>query len=488
VINPTHTQRRTQAEIPPHSETDEAAVLGSILLAPDCLAESQKAGITARSFHLVNHRLIFLALEGMERDGVAINDFALRSYLDSRKQLADAGGFAYILTLPDFTPSAANLQYHIGIVVEKQREREFAELCRDGLKAVNSGADWPVVADDFKNRLDSIMAGPTGKNELPAIDNANDLIADEKLELPPEIIEGVLHRGLKGVLGSGSKARKTWILLDAAVSVATGLPWLNWRTLKGRVLYINFEIPREFIRSRCLRLAKAKGVDDLSNLDVWTLRGHGAALKNLLPRLLAKIEAGKVVLIIVDPIYKLLGGRDENSAGDIGELCNELEQIAVKTGAAVLYAAHFSKGNQAGKEAIDRIGGSGVWTRDADSIVTLTKHKEENAYTVDLILRNLPEVAPFVVKWKFPLMELDGQLNPEQLKQASGRKQEHDENDLLCALPDGGLNNKDWKAKARDEHGISERTFYRLRKSLLRAKKILDSKVNDRWMPVKTKP
>jgi predicted transcriptional regulator len=270
--------------------------------------------------------------------------------------------------------------------------------------------------------------------ELPEIDNANALLADEEIKLPPQIIEGVLHQSLKGVLGSNSKARKTWILLDATISVATGLPFWKWRTCKGRVLYINFEIPRAFIRSRIKCLCERRRISDLSNLDVWTLRGRGAALGSLLPALFAKIEAGKYVLIIIDPIYKGLGGRDENSAGDIGELCNELEQIAVETGAAVLYAAHFSKGNQAGKEAIDRIGGSGVWTRDADSIITLTKHQIEGAFTVDLILRNLPEQSPFVVKWNFPLMEVAPGLDPDELKQAVGRKREYDPRKLLAII------------------------------------------------------
>jgi predicted transcriptional regulator len=260
------------------------------------------------------------------------------------------------------------------------------------------------------------------------------LLADEEIKLPPEIIEGVLHQGLKGVLGSNSKARKTWILLDAAISVATGQPFWKWRTCKGRVLYINFEIPRAFIRWRIQRVCESKGVADVANLDVWTLRGHGAALWSLLPAMLAKIETGKYLLIIIDPIYKALGGRDENSAGDIGELCNELEQIAVATGAAVLFAAYFSKGNQAAKEAIDRIGGSGVWGRDPDTIITLTKHQVEGAFTVDLILRNLPEQKPFVVEWNFPIMKVAPEFNPEELKQVAGRKKEHDPRKLLSVI------------------------------------------------------
>ena len=288
--------------------------------------------------------------------------------------------------------------------------------------------DVPEISDEVTGLL---------KLKLPEIENADALMADDTITLPPELIESVLHQGLKAVLGSSSKARKTWILLDTAISVATGTKFWKWNTQKGHVLYINFEIPRAFIRSRIKVLCRAKGVDYVHDLDVWTLRGHSAGLWQLLPALLAKIEAGKYALIIIDPIYKALGGRDENSAGDISQLCNELEQIAVKTGAAVLFAAHFSKGNQAGKEAIDRIGGSGVFSRDPDTIITLTKHADsEGAFTVNLILRNLPEQPPFVVEWDFPIMRLRTDLDPARLKQTAGRRREHDPRHLLAAIAD----------------------------------------------------
>jgi hypothetical protein len=78
-------------------------------------------------------------------------------------------------------------------------------------------------------------------------------------------------------------------------------------------------------------------------------------LGRLVPEIISLIKDTKYSLVIIDPIYKGLGGRDENAAGDISELCNELERVAVETGAAVVFAAHFSKGNQAGKDAMDRI-------------------------------------------------------------------------------------------------------------------------------------
>jgi hypothetical protein len=322
---------------------------------------------------------------------------------------------------------------------------------------------------------------------LPAIERATDLLADTTNEIPPQIVHGVLHQGLKGVLGGNSKARKTWILLDLALCVATGSPWWKFATTKGKVLYINFEIPRYFISERINSLCDKKDVSDISNLDVWNLRGKAAPLGKLVPEIISQIRDKKYSLVIIDPIYKGLGGRDENSAGDISELCNELERVAVETGAAVVYAAHFSKGNQAGKEAMDRISGSGVWTRDADTIITMTKHKEEqdHAYTVDLILRNLPEQEPFVVAWQFPLMTLREDLDPDDLKQAKGRKSTYEEADVLGALGKEHLTTKDWQERAKAE-GISSSTFFRLRKKLEVSGRIVKGE-DDKWESVPTK-
>ena len=46
------------------------------------------------------------------------------------------------------------------------------------------------------------------------------------------------------------------------------------------------------------------------------------------------------------------------------------------------------------------ISGSGVFARDPDSLVVFTKHEEEGAFAGEMIVRNLPPVAPFVVRWR----------------------------------------------------------------------------------------
>jgi hypothetical protein len=46
--------------------------------------------------------------------------------------------------------------------------------------------------------------------------------------------------------------------------------------------------------------------------------------------------------LIIDPIYKLLGARDKTKPGTL-LVSNEIEHLAVETGAAVASGAHYSK-------------------------------------------------------------------------------------------------------------------------------------------------
>jgi hypothetical protein len=418
----------------------EHGVLGCLLL-----GDSLPADLREETFCDERHKVIFETVKMLRGESVPDDLILIETgnRLRLRGMLDGIGGIDYLTTLIDAAPNRHNLDYWLPQLLELQAKRVIKESFSTFITGLDdSTVPLSTLIETCKQTIDYLAASRNGQHGLPAVDNAQTFLADRSIVLPTEIIKGVLHQSLKGVIGSSSKARKTWILLDVAISVATGTNWWLWPTERGRVMYINFEIPRAFIRQRIDALCRRKGINDISNLDVWTLRGKSAALWQLLPLLISRIQKREYVLVIIDPIYKGLGGRDENSAGDISQLCNELERIAVETGAAVLFGAHFSKGNQAGKESIDRIGGSGVFTRDADSIITLTKHEEENAFTVDLILRNLPEQPPFVVKWAFPLMLVSDELDPNDLKQSSGgRTAIYKPVDLLSAIQNTSVEN-----------------------------------------------
>jgi hypothetical protein len=252
-------------------------------------------------------------------------------------------------------------------------------------------------------------------------------------------------------------------------------------------LFLNFEIQPHAWQGRIKTVAKAKGVElKAGQVSLWNLRGYAADFRQIVPGIIERCRDENFALIVLDPIYKLYGNTDENSAGNVALLLNELERLATETGAAVAFGAHFAKGNAAGKNAIDRISGSGVFARDPDSLLIFTAHETDDAFTVEPILRNFAPVKPFAVRWQCPLMVRADDLNPAKLKQAGGRPQKHHPQDLLALLPPEGLTHAEWLGKA-DEGGIGKSTYFELRKTLLKSEKVFESITAGKWLPIISK-
>lgn len=253
---------------------------------------------------------------------------------------------------------------------------------------------------------------------------------------PPLIIEGILHQGCKMILGGTSKSNKSWCLLDLALSVASGQPWWGRQCAKLPVVYINFELHVWAVTQRiqALRVARpeCQGMDQ--TLHVWNLRGHNADITLLRPKLEEQLAKHQFGLIILDPAYKVLGNRDENANGEIASLMNEFEAMAQRTGAAIVVAHHFAKGDSTAKSAMDRMSGAGAWVRDPDSIMVLTPHEEQDCFTVTSILRNLPQLPEFVVAWDYPQMKLAKDLNPEALRRPQSKNKVCSDKDFMDAV------------------------------------------------------
>jgi len=250
---------------------------------------------------------------------------------------------------------------------------------------------------------------------------------------PPQIIRGILHQGGKMILSGTSKSNKSWSLLDLAISVASGQEWWGHRCEKLPVAYLNFELHpwamQERLGALCWARPECREIGD--TLFLWNLRGHNADLSVLRPQLETELARHQFGLIILDPAYKLLGNRDENANGDIANLMNEFEALAQKTGAAIVIAHHFAKGDSSAKAAIDRASGAGVWSRDPDSLITLTPHEEADCFSVNLTLRNLPREPEFVLQWDYPLMKVAKDLNPDALRRPQGKNKKCSDKEFM---------------------------------------------------------
>ena len=204
----------------------------------------------------------------------------------------------------------------------------------------------------------------------------------------------------------------------------------------------------------------------------------------ILPRIAKEISKHAFVLIIIDPLYKILGDREENASKDMADLMLAIERLAVDSNAGVFFGAHFSKGNQSLKEAMDRISGSGVLSRDPDTIITMTDHEEDEAYTVDMILRNFPPQERFAIQRDHPLMVRADQLDPSRLKKPKKPNQSvYSSTDLLEVLEESGgsLGYNEWQEKCHGKVGLGTTTFYKFFKELRNEGRIFHSEVDGKW-------
>jgi len=316
------------------------------------------------------------------------------------------------------------------------------------------------------------ISEPEKAQECPLVArDAIDLVNDAELVEPPILVAGLLHKGSTLLLGASSKSFKSWSLIDLALSVAGGREWWNLSCTQGRVLYADFELTPFFWRKRAIEIAQARGLS-LDNIRVMNCRGYEAG--SALLAIEREARDKPFDLIVLDPLYSFLAGKDENSAGDVGIVLRRLAMLAESTGAALAISHHFSKGNQSTKEAIDRFSGSGVFARFPDALLTMTRHEEDGAFVVDPTVRNFPPAKPFVLRWQHPLMVPDGALDPADLKKAPGAFQtKYTLDQVLEVMGTRMMTAREVERACYDAHRMSEASVKRLLKKGREAGKVV---------------
>ncbi|HRE05803.1 MAG TPA: AAA family ATPase, partial [Opitutaceae bacterium] len=242
-----------------------------------------------------------------------------------------------------------------------------------------------------------------------------------------------------------------------------GAEWLGFTTRRRRILYVNFEIKPRNLWRRVHRIRAALGLAKTEDFRAWNLRGKGFNMDDHVDTLIAKAKEIDAAVIFLDPIYKLFGNRNESSAGDMATLMTLLDRLATETGAAVVFAHHYAKGSTAGKDAIDRASGSGVFARDPDCILTLTRLDEaegKNTFTISATLREQPPVDDFAVRREHPIMVRADGVNVRNLHEPAKRLSKYTPEQVVGVLPATGATITEWQRLARQHLGMSKSTFF----------------------------
>lgn len=241
-----------------------------------------------------------------------------------------------------------------------------------------------VMRNDKKQYLLDTNIGKENWNEWREwIESVNDDLPDPESmadvwdnlpSLAPPLIDGVLRQGHKMLIAGPSKAGKSYALIELCCAIAEGKKWLEWNCTQGRVMYVNLELDRASCLHRFKDVYTALGItpNNLSNIDIWNLRGRSVPMDKLAPKLIRRASKKNYIAIIIDPIYKVITG-DENSADQMAHFCNQFDKVCTELGCAVIYCHHHSKGAQGGKRSMDRASGSGVFARDPDALIDLVE-------------------------------------------------------------------------------------------------------------------
>jgi len=119
-------QETSRIKVPPHSVEAEQAVLGGLLLDSsgwELVAEI----VREKDFYRHEHRLIFHAIERLVANDKPLDVVTLAEWLEHAGELEDCGGLAYLGSLAEQTPGAANIRAYAEIVHERSILRQLVE-------------------------------------------------------------------------------------------------------------------------------------------------------------------------------------------------------------------------------------------------------------------------------------------------------------------------------------------------------------------------
>jgi hypothetical protein len=245
-------------------------------------------------------------------------------------------------------------------------------------------------------------------------------------ELRPPLIHGLLRQGETMNVISAAKLGKSWLVLDLALAVATGRPWLGFETERGPVLIIDNELHGETSANRIPKVARARGisleeiVDEVyvqnlrgQLLDIFCMRDYFEAL-----------EPGRFKVVILDAFYRFMpADKDENDNGTMANIYNAIDSYADRLGCSFLLIHHSSKGDQSLKVVTDVGAGAGAQSRATDTHLIMRAHEESDAIVLDAAVRSWPPVQPRCLRWVFPVWEPADDLDPTFLRSDRRRKQ-----------------------------------------------------------------
>ncbi len=207
-------------------------------------------------------------------------------------------------------------------------------MVEEGLWVLDPETETPVFLpySEMEGEAKRVLLRPLGG----FIYRANEFV---QLELPPVpyYIKDWLPKQGSCVLYAPPKAGKSFLAAQIARCIASGEPFLGFPTTQGTVLMIQSELGAEILQGR-LRMTGR----DYSNVSVGTTFSLRLDTDSGFAQLWRAMEAIKPDVLILDPLYKMIAG-DENESKDMKGITDNLDKIKEAYKCSIWIVHHAGK-------------------------------------------------------------------------------------------------------------------------------------------------
>ncbi len=388
-------------KIPPQAIDLEEAVLGALMLEKDALTEVIDV-LRPEAFYKEAHQRIFKAITNLFRKSEPVDILTVTNELKTSGELELVGGPWYITRLTNRIASAANVEYHARIIVEKFIQRELirisTEIIKDayedtsdafdlldkaerGLFSVSetnlrrSYLDMPTLVQEAvkmvqaSSKKDGSFTGvPSGFTELDRVTSGWQ---------PSDLIIVAARPGMGKTAFVLTTARNACI--DYNKSVAFFSLEMSAVQLVTRLISGESEIPAEKLRrgnlesyewqqlySKMKSLEDAKiYIDDTPSLTVFELRAKCRRLK----------QQFNIDMVVIDYLQLMSSGTDMkgNRVEEISMISRSLKSLAKELSVPVIALSQLSRAvEQRGgtkKPVLSDLRESGAIEQDADMVI-----------------------------------------------------------------------------------------------------------------------
>jgi len=162
-------------KVPPNNIEAEQAVLGALLLNWTAMSEVVSI-LRPDRFYSLQNQVIYEAMQKLFSKNATGDTISLINELTVENKLEQAGGAAYIASLTDTVPSAANIDYYAEMVLDRAARRDLIHISSE-LKA--SSFNLQKKSEDLLDDAEQKIFALAERNETTQVYSAKDIMFKE---------------------------------------------------------------------------------------------------------------------------------------------------------------------------------------------------------------------------------------------------------------------------------------------------------------------